>query len=195
MEFPPLLGDGQGRYRVHIVGNSGSGKSTLGASLAAILGIPYICLDRLFWGPGWEETPQDEFYNKLITALGQDEKGWVVDGNYSQCTANLHEQCTDIIWLDPPLLLYFPRLCIRTFLRILNVREPCSPGCNETISHAFFSEDNIIWWCLSSHWRVRRKNKENVRNPAIGGKMRRIGGWGNELMLWKRAVEEMVRRT
>lgn len=33
--------------------------------------------------------------------------------------------------LDPPLLLYFPPLVIRTFLRLFRLRPPCAPGFEE----------------------------------------------------------------
>ncbi len=48
--------------------------------------------------------------------------------------------------LDPPLLLYFPRLCWRTFLRLLGFVPPCTTGCEESLWDIFFSRESIIWW-------------------------------------------------
>ena len=48
--------------------------------------------------------------------------------------------------LDPPLVLYFPRLVLRTFLRLFRLAPPCSSGCEERASEVFFSRASIIWW-------------------------------------------------
>jgi len=195
--LPPLLGDGQGRYRVHVVGNSGAGKSTLGKELAAILGLPYIGLDTYHFSPGWIETPAEQFREKVRIALNQDERGWVVDGNYTRLLGPIVQgEATDIIWLDPPFLLYFPRLCLRTVLRLLRLAAPCSPGCNERFSEVFFSSNSIVWWCITRHRVVQKKEAANLQMEGIhiGGKMRRIGGWavGAELEEWKSNIRGMV---
>ena len=73
-------------------------QSTLGAELAALLGVPFISLDTLFWLPGWAETPTDEFRTKVRVALDQDTRGWVVDGNYTQRLGTIvQNEATDII--------------------------------------------------------------------------------------------------
>lgn len=105
------------------------------------------------------------------------------------------------VGLDPPLLLYFPRLCLRTLLRLLRMREPCSPGCDESVRAVFFSRDSILWWCLSQHWVSRRRNGALLRKIGVEVRgragdrpiMRRLGGWGSELRAWWGAVQAMVR--
>jgi hypothetical protein len=101
--------------------------------------------------------------------------------------------------LDPPLLLYFPRLVIRTFLRLFRLRPPCAPGCEERIGEVFFSKDSIIWWCLSNHWINRKRNQDMMQRIGLGTgreverrRMRRIGGWGSELKRWLSDVQKMV---
>ncbi|EIW62705.1 uncharacterized protein TRAVEDRAFT_56051 [Trametes versicolor FP-101664 SS1] len=192
---PPLLGDAAGNFRVHIVGNSGTGKSTLGAELAAVLNLPFISLDTLYWGPNWREATRDEFCAKVRAALDQTPHGWVIDGNYTNKLGGLiTDAATDIIWLDPPLLLYFPRLCWRTAIRLFRLAPPCSPGCEERAREVFFSRDSIIWWCLSNHSVIRKRYAEPFRVDGVlaGGKHRRIGGWGGELAAWKRDVQAMM---
>ncbi|KAH7922226.1 hypothetical protein BV22DRAFT_1095032 [Leucogyrophana mollusca] len=198
--IPPLYGDGNGIYRVHLVGNCGTGKSTLGAHLARALNVPFISLDTLFWGPNWTVCPPAEFRAKVRTALQQQgcERGWVVDGKYTRFLNGIvTKQRTDVIWLDPPLALYFPRLVWRTVSRLLGFRQPCAAGCRESAREVFFSRRSIMWWCLSRHWAVRRMETENMRLEGVseveGGRMRRIGGWGGELQQWTRSVEEMVK--
>ena len=102
------------------------------------------------------------------------------------------------VGVDPPLLLYFPRIIIRTLLRLLNLGDLCSPGCHETIQNVFFSKDSILW-CLSNHWANRRKNIARMAEIGLGEgtdverrRMRRIGGWGGELREWISEVERLV---
>ncbi|RDX55237.1 hypothetical protein OH76DRAFT_1452908 [Lentinus brumalis] len=192
---PPLRGDGKGTYRVHIVGNSGSGKSTLARELSAILNVRYISLDTMFWRPGWKQSPADEFRTSVRAALDQDPRGWAVDGMFFGFLGNMvPDKATDVIWLDPPLLLYFPRLCWRTFLRLLGFVPPCTTGCEESLWDVFFSRESIIWWTLGAHGRVRKREAERYRVDGVhvGGKCRRLGGWGGELEAWKQAVRGMA---
>ncbi|KAI0829773.1 hypothetical protein BC628DRAFT_1314568 [Trametes gibbosa] len=191
----PLIGDAEGRYRIKIVGNSGTGKSTLGKELSAILGVPYISLDELHWEPGWRVCPDEAFRAKVRAATESNPRGWIVDGDYTRKLGNtILEDTTDVIWLDPPLVLYFPRLCWRTLLRLLRRAPPCSPGCEEMLHEVFFARTSIIWWCLSNHRRVRERYAEPHRVDGVhaGGKLRRIGGWGGELDAWKQDVRRAM---
>ncbi|KAJ7456090.1 hypothetical protein FB451DRAFT_1276980 [Mycena latifolia] len=198
MAPPPLIGDEHGNYRVQIVGNSGAGKSTIGKQLAELLGVPFISLDTLFWKPGWQKSTNEELLAKVSEALANAPNGWVADGNYS---GNLLDSSTDRIWLDPPLILYFPRIVIRTILRLLRLRAPCSPGCPEMLSEVLFSKESIVWWCITHHSIVRKR--EGARKAEIGigvgsnverQKMRRLGGWGGELRAWLADVKRMLQR-
>ena len=101
--------------------------------------------------------------------------------------------------LDPPLLLYYPRLIIRTFLRLVGLAEPCSPGCFESFSDVFLSRDSIVWWTIRYHWEDRRRNQAKLdkvnledRRTVSHSRMRRIGGWGHDLKEWLRSVENLV---
>ncbi|KAJ7065394.1 hypothetical protein C8F01DRAFT_1125465 [Mycena amicta] len=198
---PALLGDADGKYRVHIVGNSGAGKSTAGRELAAILGVPFISLDTLHWNPGWKAASAQELQEKVRHALDAAPDGWVVDGNYSRKIGDIVDAAsTDRIWLDPPLALYLPRLILRTFLRLFRLKEPCSPDCNEMVTEVFFSKESIIWWCITNHSVVRKREREQfarlglgVGSDVAGQKMRRIGGWGSELRGWVEDVKRLVR--
>ncbi|KAI0311533.1 hypothetical protein OF83DRAFT_1068641 [Amylostereum chailletii] len=192
--LPPLKGDGDGRFRIHIVGNSE--QSTLARELSAILDIPHIALDAFFWKPGWEKSTNEELKNKIREALSRSPRGWIIDGNYIKRAGEVFEPAvTDKIWLDPPLVLYFPRIFVRTFLRILRLRAPCSPGCDETIRENF-SKKSILLWCLQQHTPVRERNRKymELNDVRVGGKMRRLGGWGGEQREWVEAVKESVRR-
>ncbi|KAG7094846.1 hypothetical protein E1B28_005654 [Marasmius oreades] len=204
MERRPLVGDKKGRYRIQVVGNSGSGKSTLSKELSSILGVPHFSLDSIYWQPGWKTTPPDEFRAKLENIIhDNEESGWVMDGEYARLGgAVVTEYATDVIWLDPPLILYFPRVLIRTFRRLFGFEPSCSPGCREMFYESFLTKESILWWCLTNHaptrkrWEVRLPvmglGEENV--PVEDQKLRRIGGWGSELREWLGSVKRFLRR-
>ena len=47
--------------RVAILGPAASGKSRLAQDLGDATGIRVVYLDRLFWRPGWQVWPEDEW--------------------------------------------------------------------------------------------------------------------------------------
>ncbi|KAJ7111127.1 hypothetical protein C8R43DRAFT_1041572 [Mycena crocata] len=202
MAHSPLLGDADGKYRIHLVGNSGSGKTTLGNEIAQILNVPLISLDTLYFTPGWGHCTTEELRAKLRAVLDGASDGWVVDGNYGKRIGSIVEtRATDIIWLDPPLILYFPRIFIRTVLGLLGLRPPCSPGCPERFLQTFFSRESILWYCITYHFRVRRREQERMKRFGVETgsdvgqrKMRRLGGWGGEAREWMEGIRRLVEK-
>ena len=57
--------------RILVMGSSGSGKSTFAHRLSAIIGIPTVSLDALFWKPGWVESDATEFGRRVTEAAQQ----------------------------------------------------------------------------------------------------------------------------
>jgi adenylate kinase family enzyme len=49
----------EAEVKINVIGTSGSGKSTLAKQIATELAIPYIEMDRLYWRPDWQGTPDD----------------------------------------------------------------------------------------------------------------------------------------
>ena len=73
-------------------------QSTLARELSAILNVPCILLDTIFWRPGWQRCPADEFRAAVRAALDQSPRGWVVDGNYtSKIGTMVTDAATDVI--------------------------------------------------------------------------------------------------
>jgi len=66
--------------KINVVGVSGSGKSTFSRKLAKKLNYPYLEMDAMFWKPCWQESSNEEFFNKLNEQLSR--PVWVLDGNY-----------------------------------------------------------------------------------------------------------------
>lgn len=78
-------------------------QSTLGQELAALLNLPFISLDTLYWGPGWREATRDEFVANVRAALDKSPHGWVIDGNYTNKVGSLiTDLATDIICKPHP---------------------------------------------------------------------------------------------
>ena len=98
--------------------------------------------------------------------------------------------------MDPPFLLYFPRLVIRTFMRLVRFTPPCSPGCNETLADIFtFGEKSILWWSWTNHTPLRNAHISEMLQLGEdrGGKWIRLGGWGGEAEAWLKHVESFVK--
>src|SRR5919205_2933822 len=103
--------------KIAVVGTSGSGKTTVARELARRLGVPHVELDALYHGPGWSETPAEEFRRRVAAAT--DGGGWVVDGNYDSKLGDLVLARADtVVWLDLPLRISLARVTLRTVGRI-----------------------------------------------------------------------------
>jgi adenylate kinase family enzyme len=121
--------------KVTIVGSSGSGKSTLAARLGQVLDLPVYHLDRLFWQPGWQETPRDEW--RAVQEELCAEPRWIIDGNYGGTLDIRLAACDTVVWLDLPT-----SACLAgTLWRILCYRGRTRPdmgeGCPERLDWAF----------------------------------------------------------
>lgn len=185
----PLLGDENGIYKIAIVGNSGSGKTTLAVQLSKHLQIPYISLDEIHWEPGWTPAKLEVFQSRVKAFLDSHPKGWVVDGNYMQQKGSVMQgtlEASDVLWLDPPLIICFWRVLCRTFGRLFLGKPPCAAGCDEHISETL-SKKSILLWCLTQHSACRANftsiwEQESAERGK--GKWRRFAGWGSSLESW-----------
>jgi CelD/BcsL family acetyltransferase involved in cellulose biosynthesis len=66
--------------RIAVTGPAGAGKSRLAREIGRAYGIEVLHLDTLFWRPGWNPTPADEWEATQRRALARD--AWVVDAQY-----------------------------------------------------------------------------------------------------------------
>ncbi|CAG8559645.1 4592_t:CDS:2 [Acaulospora colombiana] len=98
---PPLNGDRNGVFRIVIHGNSGTGKTTLSDRLGQVLNLPVIHLDEIHWRPNWTEAPDEEMVEELRVIIERGKAsntGWIVDGNYENCTKRIMDfEATDLI--------------------------------------------------------------------------------------------------
>jgi len=170
-------------------------------------------LDTLHWEPNWRASPADELRTKVQAKLDETaETGWIIDGSYiSKVGIIVKDNATDIICesidslrdmssltgllgLDPPFILYFPRICYRTFARLMGYGQPCSPGCYESWREVFsLGEGSILWWSWTNHNPYRERQQAEMMSEGFRDKTRRLGGWGGELENWVKDIQEMVR--
>jgi adenylate kinase family enzyme len=141
--------------KIAIIGTSGSGKTTVARELARRHGLPHVELDALYHGPGWTETPAEEFRRRVAAATAGD--GWVVDGNYDSKLGDLVLARADtLVWLDVPLRVALSRVTRRTIRRIRTGEELWNSN-RESWRGGFFGWESMFVWTIRSHFRRRRE--------------------------------------
>jgi adenylate kinase family enzyme len=142
--------------RVAVRGGTGSGKSTFARELARRLDLPYVELDALHHDPGWREASAEVLRARVEAAL-DDERGWIVDGNYDSKLGTLVlDRAELVVWLDLPLRVKLPRLLRRT-VRRARTGEVLWNGNRETWRGSFLSRDSILLWAVRTHWKNGRE--------------------------------------
>ena len=149
--------------RISIIGSSsGAGKTTFGRRLAERLGLPFIELDAIHWGPQWGALDAESFRQRVSAALATD--GWVVDGNYGKLGGLVWERADTLVWLDVSLPLAFWRMVTRTLGRIRSGEELWEgTGNRESIQNTFFSKDSLVVYAARTYGRRRRRWEEYLR--------------------------------
>ena len=147
--------------RVSVVGAPGSGKTTFGAALADRLGVPFVEMDALFWGPNWSKATDDEFADRVGEAAAGE--AWVIDGNYSRIQRLVWSRADTVVWLDFSFPRTFRQLLSRTVDRVRSQR-PMWHGNRESWRQTF-SRDSILWWQLKTFRTVRARYQRRFADP------------------------------
>jgi adenylate kinase family enzyme len=121
--------------RVAVIGAGGAGKSTFADRLGQLTGLPVIHLDQLFWRPGWEQTPREDWEALQSDLVAGD--SWIMDGNYGASLALRLVRADTIVLFDLPRWLCLRRAVWRS-LRNYG-REVQAPGCPERLDREFLS--------------------------------------------------------
>jgi adenylate kinase family enzyme len=163
----PVLG-----HRIVVWGVTGSGKTTLARQLSKTLGLRRIELDAVFWKPGWEETPDDEFRAKLQACVDDVTEGWVLDGSYSRVSDIYLSRADTLLWIHLPWRVTFRRLLWRTVSRAWT-REPLyyEGGPQESWRLSFFDRRSILWWSIRHHRSATQARRQ--RFDALPAHIRR----------------------
>jgi adenylate kinase family enzyme len=135
----------RGVRRVAVLGSGGAGKSTLARVLGERLGLEVVHLDQLFWRPGWNPMPSDEW--RAVVAGVVERDVWITDGNYGS-TLDLRLAAADtVVFLDFPRRVTIPGIVRRTWRHRGQAVQ--APGCPERWDWAF------VRWV----WNYRRDSR------------------------------------
>jgi len=147
-----------------VIGTTGSGKSTLAEQLAEKLGLDYIELDALNWGPNWTPAGDELLRERVDKATCS--PGWVVAGNYGATRAITWARAEGIIWLDYSFPVVFGRLFRRTWWRVFS-REELWNGNREHlgIQLKLWSEESLFHWLFKTYWRRKREYPQLLALP------------------------------
>jgi adenylate kinase family enzyme len=151
--------------RLSVVGTSCAGKTTLARAVAGKLGIKFIEQDRLFWRPGWEKAPKEEFRSAVLAEIEAED--WTICGNYSAVRNEVWKRATHIVWLNYGLPVVLWWWLKRTVPRIVTGEECCN-GNRETFRSQFLSTESLIWWIFKTHWRNRAEYSKVKADRAHG---------------------------
>lgn len=138
-------------------------KSTFARELSEIMKCPYIEMDRLFWRPGWQAAPENEFLQSLRNELKQ--KRWVLDGNYKRTTSIKWALTDTVIWQDYSFARTFCRILKRVYTRVIT-QEELWPGTGNRASLRleFFDKKSIILWMLKTYSGTRKKYNAIIKS-------------------------------
>lgn len=127
--------------RIVIIGRSGSGKSTLARALGERLDLPVTHLDRMYWQPGWKETPDRAALDARVLEIVAGDR-WIIDGGYTTTLPQRLARADTVILMMAPLWLCYWRVLWRIvqFRRV--TRPDMAPGCFERVDVEFLG---YIW--------------------------------------------------
>lgn len=161
--------------KINVVGTSGSGKSTLARQLAERLDVPYIEIDRLYWRPEWQGTPDEAFLARLEQTLAEAGGGWVLDGNYSRTQPIKWREVDYILWLDYGFCRTLWQAVRRACRRAASKRELWpGTGNRESFRRSFFSRESIVLWTIRTYSKNRRKYLAEMARTDAGRRFKRL---------------------
>ena len=134
--------------RIMVLGSSASGKSTLASYLGKLTGIDVVHLDRIFWKPGWVETPGNEMDSLIMEAASRER--WIIDGNYSRTLDLRMERADTVIYIDLNRYICIFRALKRRIKNRGKTRDDMGEGCPEKIDLEF-----LLWI-----WNFPKRSRE-----------------------------------
>jgi len=133
--------------RILVIGSGGAGKSTFARELGAILDLPVIHLDQVYWKPGWEKPSKEEWAATVEKLIAQHE--WIMDGNFGGTLPQRIKRADAIILLDISRWVCLWRVGKRIAKYRGRHRPDMTPGCRERF------DLELIRWI----WNYPRRSK------------------------------------
>lgn len=164
--------------KIQIIGYSGAGKSTLAKTLGDFYGIPYIHLDNVHFYGDWEERTKEE-QEAILNKFLEENKEWVIDGNYSIVAPSRFEDSDITIFLNYNRFFCY-RMCKKRYRMYKNAsRESCP--CKEKFDFQFKK-----WIMYKSRTKKNRKKYMINLNKTKGEKLifnnrRELNSWLNKI--------------
>ncbi|MGZ4332851.1 MAG: AAA family ATPase [Gaiellaceae bacterium] len=128
--------------RVAVIGPGGAGKSRIARQLGEAVGARVVELDRLFWRPGWVETPAPEWEAIQRHELGQEP--WIVDGLHKDTMSLWLEAADTIVFLDVSPLVATWRVSRRRLSG--QARSTVPDGCEPAPAHRALVKFLLYQW-------------------------------------------------
>lgn len=111
--------------RIVVLGCPGSGKTTYASQLGAVLRLPILSMDDLYWEPAWRRPTAEVFGQRLAAAVRAPD--WIIEGNYAEWLPARLEQAEAVIVLDVGPVVCLAGVLNREFKRALGV-SPSTPA-------------------------------------------------------------------
>lgn len=160
--------------RINVVGTSGSGKTTFSRQLAAVLGLPVHEMDRMFWLPGWQSRPEEDFMAQVGAAVSGAE--WVLDGNYDRSRVVKWARVECVVWIDYSFGRTMWQAVRRALVRAIGRKEIWpGTGNRESLRKSFFSRESILLWTLTTFRSNRTRYREMMGEEARAFEVVRVG--------------------
>ena len=154
-----------GCERILILGRTGSGKTTLARELAAVLGVPHVELDSLYFGPDFSRAPLPLLRERTSAAIAGDR--WVTDGNKRAVRDLVWPRADTIIWLDYPVYMSFWRLAKRARTRTSALSaQAAQTGRRTGLPKQMLAAARGVLTALRSHRGQRREYPSMFNQPA-----------------------------
>jgi energy-coupling factor transporter ATP-binding protein EcfA2 len=146
----------RGCRRILILGRTGSGKTTLGRELAAVIGVPHVELDALYFRPDLSTVSMSVLRERTGAAIAGER--WVTDGNKSAVRDLIWPRADTVIWLDYSWMVSLWRLGKRALWRTSVLKAQASEGGGGAgFLRQVFSAAKGVITALRSHRGQRRR--------------------------------------
>ena len=149
--------------RILIIGSNGAGKSSFSYKLSAILNLPLIHIDQIYWMENWKVKPQEQFEEEVLIEAKQEQ--WIIEGNNIRSLPNRLKYADTVFWFE-----FSPLVCvwnvIKREIKYFNQARPDMPkGCVSKLNFRFLKD---VWnFNKKNHTRIEEMLNDNENIEVI----------------------------